>query len=204
MHYTSRGMGDSFELYEFVAYLRTRWWQVPLACVVAAAGAAVGGLLLPKHYSATASILIEPPIANDPRATTAVSPVYLESLKTYEHFANSNSLFAKAVEQFHLRSDPKESLEALKRRVLKVSKLRETKILEIKATLPDPKKAAEVTAFLARETAALSDSVGRGGDQDRIESSQTQLDAAEKALTAARDALEREDRQEPINSLKYD
>jgi uncharacterized protein involved in exopolysaccharide biosynthesis len=172
--------------------------------VIAAVGASVGGLLLPKQYSATASILIEPPIANDPRATTAVSPIYLESLKTYEHFANSNSLFARAVEQFHLRSDAKEPLEGLKRRVLKVSKLRDTKILEIKATLPDPKKAAEVTAFLARETAALSESVGRDGDQDRIESSQARLDAAEKAVAASRDVLEREDRQEPINSLKYD
>ena len=34
----------------------------------------------------------------------AVSPIYLESLKTYEHFADSDSLFQKAVEQVRLRA----------------------------------------------------------------------------------------------------
>ena len=44
-------------------------------------------LLLPKRYTATASIVIEPPGGSDVRLSTAVSPVYLESLKTYERFS---------------------------------------------------------------------------------------------------------------------
>ncbi len=197
-------MTDSFEAYELIGYLRARWWYTPLACAVAAAAALTGGILLPKKYSATASILIEPPVISDPRSAIAVSPVYLESLKTYEHFANSDSLFQKAAARFHLRADPSEPLERLKRRVLKVSKLRDTKVLEITATLPDPKQAADLAGFLAQETAALSESLGRSSDQNYIDSSQAQLDLAEKTLAAARSALLEEDRQEPVTSLKYD
>jgi len=197
-------MADSFDAYEFFAYLRARWWYVPLACAVAAAAALAGSFLLPRKYSATASILIEPPVISDPRTATAVSPIYLESLKTYEHFADSDSLFQRAAEKFQLRANPDEPLETLKSRVLKVSKLRDTKILEITATLRDPKKAAALVGFLASETAALSQSVGRGGDQDYVVIGQAQLDSSDKALLAARSALEQEDRQEPLSSLKYD
>ena len=33
----------------------------------------------------------------------AVSPIYLESLKTYEHYAESDSLFQNALDRFGLR-----------------------------------------------------------------------------------------------------
>ena len=76
-------------------------------------------LLLPKQYTATASIVIEPPGGSDARLTTAVSAMYLESLKTYELFGNSETLFARAAEKFHLRSSDSQSLESLQHRVLK-------------------------------------------------------------------------------------
>jgi uncharacterized protein involved in exopolysaccharide biosynthesis len=114
-------------------------------------------MMLPKRYTATASVVIEPPGGNDVRVGTAVSAVYLESLKTYERFAASDSLFARAVEKFHLRdSAGAQAIESLKARVLKVTKIRETKILEISATLPDPKQAQGVAAFLAMETVSMS------------------------------------------------
>ena len=94
-------------------------------------------LLLPKQYTAVATLVIEPPGA-DPRSATAVSSIYLESLKSYEAFASSDSLFAKACEKFHLldgKTGP--SLESFKRRVLRVDKLKDTNVLEISVTLPD-------------------------------------------------------------------
>jgi len=75
----------------------------------------------------------------------AVSPIYLESLKTYERFADSDSLFQKAVERFALEGQP---IESLKRSVLKVDKLRDTRALQISVTLPDPKTAQAVAQFL--------------------------------------------------------
>ena len=107
-------------------------------------------LVLPKRYTATASLVIEPPGGNDVRVATAVSSVYLESLKTYERFATSDTLFASAARQFHLQDAAgSQSIESLKRRVLKVSKIRDTKIMEISATLPEPKLAQSVAQFIA-------------------------------------------------------
>ncbi len=184
-------MADSFDAYEYFRYLRQRWWYSALACGASVTLALLGCALLTKQYSATASILIDPPPSSDVRTAVAVSPVYLESLRTYEYFAGSDSLFQRAAEQFHLTSaDPSEPIERLKKRVLKVSKLRDTKILEITATLPDPKQAAALASYLAVETAALSQSVGREGDQELIANTGQQLETEEKRLAELNQALQ--------------
>ena len=67
-----------------------------VACGVAIVAALATGLLLPKRYTATATILIDPPAGGDPRIATAVSTVYLESLKTYELLATNDQLFVRA------------------------------------------------------------------------------------------------------------
>lgn len=87
---------------QFARYVRRRWSVIAICCVAATALAGGVSLLLPSRYTATASILIEPPAGNDPRDATAVSPVYLESLKTYERFASSDSVFATALHRLGL------------------------------------------------------------------------------------------------------
>jgi capsular polysaccharide biosynthesis protein len=184
-------MPDSFDAYEYFRYLKQRWWHSALACGTAAAIALLGCALMTKQYSATASILIDPPPSSDVRTAVAVSPVYLESLRTYEYFAGSDSLFQKAAQQFHLTAaNPSEPFERLKKRVLKVTKLRDTKILEITATLPDPQQAAALASFLAAQTAALSQSVGRQGDQDLIANTEKQLQVEEKRLSELNTSLQ--------------
>src|ERR1700683_3778119 len=98
--------------------LRTRWRIVALACVISVALRPAGSLLLPKKYTAVSRIVIEPPAGSDPRASVAVSPIYLESLRTYESFAASDDLFLKAVDRFQLRQGS-ESIDRLKKSVLK-------------------------------------------------------------------------------------
>ena len=110
------------------------------ACGIAIVAALATGFLLPKRYTATATILIDPPAGGDPRIATAVSTVYLESLKTYELLATNDQLFLRAAEQFHLRDHDGSPIESLKRRVLKVDKLRDTRALQISVTLPDPQR----------------------------------------------------------------
>jgi uncharacterized protein involved in exopolysaccharide biosynthesis len=78
---------------EFLQYLWKRRVIVAAACASALAVTSVVSVFLPRRYTATASILIESPGGNDPRAAAAVSPVYLESLKTYELLASSDTLF---------------------------------------------------------------------------------------------------------------
>ena len=139
---------DSFDIFEYVAHLRTRWRIPVLAIVTAGAMAALITMLAPKKYTATVSILIEPPGVSDVRVATAVSPVYLESLKSYERFGASDSLFAEAVKRFGLQdSQGLPPLFRLKRRVLRVSKPRDTRILELSATLPNPPEGPRVVAF---------------------------------------------------------
>jgi capsule polysaccharide export protein KpsE/RkpR len=108
--------------------------------------------------------------------------MYLESLKTYEIFAASDSLFAKAAQRFHLLAEDSQSTQALKRRVLKVSKLRDTKVLQISVTLPDPKLAQSLAQYLAEETANLSRQESLEADQGSVEQAQRQAAGAQRHL----------------------
>ncbi|MGH9664029.1 MAG: Wzz/FepE/Etk N-terminal domain-containing protein, partial [Bryobacteraceae bacterium] len=117
-------MNEAFDVIEYAAYLRRRWRVPVVACGTAVAVVLAVSLLLPRRYTATATIVIEPPAGNDMRAATAVSPVYLESLRTYERFAGSDSLFQRAAERFHLQTGS-QAIESLKQRVLKVEKVRD-------------------------------------------------------------------------------
>src|SRR5690348_16899649 len=83
--------------------LRARWRLVALTCAVAASLAWIVSAILPREYTAVTRIVIEPPAGSDPRASTTVSPIYLESLRSYEVFALSDSLFLRAIEKFGLR-----------------------------------------------------------------------------------------------------
>src|SRR4051794_4830265 len=179
-------MQESFNPYDLLEFL----WQrrimligVPIAALLIAL---VVSLLLPTRYTATATIIIEPPGASDPRVATAVSPVYLESLKTYEQFASSDTLFARACEKFHLLpASGGPAIESFKRNVLKVQKLKETKILQISVTLRDPKQAQALVQFLAEQTVALSQSLSRESDRDAVQTARAQLDETASKLARA-------------------
>src|SRR5690242_18816186 len=132
-------MADGLDVFRCMSYVRQRWRLVVASCAIAVALAAGISLMLPRQYTATARIVIEPPAGPDPRAVLAISAIYLESLKTYENFATSDSLFQKAADRFQLRASASGvPIETLKQRVLKAVVPRNTRILEISATLPDP------------------------------------------------------------------
>ena len=159
-------MPESFDAYQYLLHLRSRWRIVATACGVAVALALAVSLLTKKQFVATALVLIEPPGSSDPRAATAISPVYLESLQTYEHFALSDSLFEKAVNELGIRDpDRPEPLSSLKSRILEVEIPHSTKILEISVKLPDPKRAQELASFIAHETVNLNQRVIADSDK---------------------------------------
>jgi capsule polysaccharide export protein KpsE/RkpR len=169
------------------------------------AGVAAGGvsMLLPKRYTSTASILIEPPAGTDPRTFTAISPIYLESLKTYELLATSDTLFARAVGRFKLRTaDDSQSIEALKARVLKATKPRDTKLLQISVTLEKPEVAKAMAQFLAEETVKLSSSVSRDAGREVIEEAQRQSGEMRVKLEEAQTAAAKVNREQPLESLR--
>ncbi len=181
-------MNDAFDSLEFLTFLRSyaRFAVIAIASAVVLTLAACW--IVPPRYTATATLVIEPPVANDPRAATAVTPVYLESLKTYEQFAASDSLFQKACVQFHLSDAP--CSDRFKNRVLRVTKLKDTKLLRISVTLADSLLAQKVVQFLANETVALNRTLARDGDRETLADVQTQQASAAQALQKARSEYE--------------
>jgi capsule polysaccharide export protein KpsE/RkpR len=137
-----------------------------------------------REYTATARIVIDPPAGTDIRAaTTAVSPIYFESLKTYESFASGDTLFQKAIVQSDLRALlGARPIESIKKQVLKVEIVRNTRILEISATLPDPRQAQALAQFIAESTAAEYRSLANEGDQDLIHSLEAEENRARVRL----------------------
>jgi uncharacterized protein involved in exopolysaccharide biosynthesis len=163
-------MADSFDAFRYVSYMRARWRLIAASCAIAAALALAVTLIQPREYTATARIVIEPPAGMDPRSAMAVSPIYLESLKTYEQFATSDSLFSNAVSRFDLRSlAGAKPVESIKKRVLRVETVRNTRILEIAATLPDARKAQALAQFLAESTVELNRSMVTQSGQDLLQ-----------------------------------
>jgi uncharacterized protein involved in exopolysaccharide biosynthesis len=158
-------MVESFDSYRYIRYVQSCWRQIAASAAIAVALAFGISLALPARYTATARIVIQPPAGSDVRTAMAVSPIYLESLKTYEEFADGDSLFQKAAQQFQLSGGP---IESLKRRVLRVQIVRNTRIMEISATLADPRKAQALAKFLADATVDLNRASSSESDQELL------------------------------------
>ena len=194
---------DALDLFPFARFAVSRWRVLAVSCGLCIALTAAVGLLLPKKYTATVTLVIEPPAGNDPRGSTAVSPVYLESLKTYEHFANSDSLFEQALQELNLRSDyAGVPVESLKNRILDVTKPRETKILRVSATLGDPQKAQKLAQYIGERTVAMNRSLDESSIRESISEGHLVI---ENALARQKNAVKARDeylQQEPIAGME--
>jgi uncharacterized protein involved in exopolysaccharide biosynthesis len=185
-------MPNRLDAWEFALYARSRWKSVLACCVAAASLAAAASLLLPKRYTAIASIMVEPPAGMDPRAATTLSPVYLESLRTYERLVSSDTLFRQALDDLHIRARySNRSIESLKRSVLQVSKPANTRIIEIAVTLDDPKGAQALAQYIAEHTAALNHALGERSAAETMQQARTLFEVAQARLRRAQDASDR-------------
>ena len=170
-------MPENFEMFRYLDHLRGRWRVIAVACGVAAVVAFIAAVLTPNRYTSTARILIEPPAGSDPRGAMAVSPIYLDSLKSYELVASGDRLFLDAIDHFKLPSSG--SVERLKRSVLKVVIPRNTKVLEISATLHDPAQAQALAVYIAEQTVKLARDVTADTERELLADAQKQLDDAQ-------------------------
>lgn len=193
---------QSFNAFEYIDYVRLRWRVIAISLAAAAMLAGSISLLLPKRHTATASIVIEPPGGSDARLTTAVSAMYLESLKTYELFGNSPTLFSQADAKFHLRSSEGQSLESLQHRVLKVSKVRDTKVLQVSATLDNPKLAQALAQYIAEETVNMSRSESLASDRDFTNLAENQAAEAQRRVDELQKSWNAMVVNEPVESLQ--
>ena len=143
-------MADSFDIIDYLIYLRRRAGIIVAAIVVAGLAAAGISAALPAKYEARVSLLIDPRAAADSGELPLMSPAYLDSLDTYSHFALSDELFERAAEELQLNK----LASAEPRDVLRVS--RAARILEIRAELDDPDDAIRLARYVAGQTVALS------------------------------------------------
>jgi uncharacterized protein involved in exopolysaccharide biosynthesis len=196
-------LADSFDAFRYISYLRARWRWIAAGCIAALILAGVASAMMPRLYTATARILIDLPAGTDLRSPVAISPIYLESLHTYESFASSDSLFLKTIDKFGLRPAAGGApIESLKRRTLKITILHNTRIMEVSATLADPGKAQQVAQFVAESTVDLNRSLAAAGDQDLIHSAEQQAADIRSRLDATEAAWSSLLAREPIEELK--
>lgn len=191
-------MTDPFDGRLYLEHLRTRW-RLPLVVLATALAIAFGiNHLLPAKYTATVKLVIEPPAGGDPRAATVLSPIYLESLRSYEYFASSDELFARAAARFKLRADGgSHPIESVKREVLRVSIPRNTRVLEIAATFPNPIKAHDLALFIAEETVNLNRNTDRARDDELTTAAKSELASLARRLKAVESAYHAERRRNP-------
>jgi uncharacterized protein involved in exopolysaccharide biosynthesis len=175
----------SIDGFQYVDYLVKRWRVAAVACGMALVLATGISLLLPKRYTSTVRVVIEPPAGADVRSLVAVSPVYMESLKSFLEIASSDQLFFDAAQRFGLTNT---SLETLKRSVIKIEIPRDTNILEINSSDHDPVKAHELVDYFAGKLVALNDQVNIEGDEKLVASAEEQLAAARARLDEATSA----------------
>ncbi len=194
-------MSGSFDGYQYLDYLRSRWRFAAVACGVALALSLGVSLLRTKKYSAAARLVMEPAAGTDLRA----NPIYMESLRTFLLFASSDRLFLDAADRFGLRDPRKpQPLAQLKRSVLAVDIPRDTNVLEITASLPDPRKAHALADYLAERVVELNAAAVRQDDQERIAAAERQLADARTRLDQAESAWSRVVTTEPIEDLTED
>jgi capsular polysaccharide biosynthesis protein len=194
-----------FDAVEFLRYLRSRRRFVLICCCSAVLLALLVSVFLPRRYTATASILIGAPAGIDPRGATSVSPVYLESLKTFEHLASSDSLFLHALEHVGVRQKyAGRTVESLKRSVLQVNKPVSTRVIQISATLEDPAKAQALAQYIAEQTVALSRSIDSQFSGDVAKEAEVVFEKSGARLRAAEAASERAAKSVSTNALMAD
>jgi uncharacterized protein involved in exopolysaccharide biosynthesis len=175
----------SFDGFQYIDHLVRRRRLAAVACGAALILAVGISLVLPKRYTSTVRVVIEPPSGADVRSLVVVSPVYMESLKSFLEIASSDQLFFDAAQRFGLTNT---SLETLKRSVIKIEIPRDTNILEIAASDHDPVKAHELASYFARKVVALNDQVNSEGDEKLVASAEAQLAGARGRLDEATSA----------------
>ena len=165
-------------------------WRFLLTVIACAAAIACGvSEILPRRYTSTATIVIDPPATGDIRVSAAVNPAYLDSLRMFENFFTSDTLFLQAARRFHLDIRDRD-IDKVRERILHVSQQHETRILEVSVTLPDPVTASEMLRFITDQSIAGSHQQAVTADLDSMSALNAALDHARNELARARAAWE--------------
>jgi uncharacterized protein involved in exopolysaccharide biosynthesis len=190
----------------WLALKSSRKWI--LACALTAAlGAGVFSSLQPKIFGAKTLLLVSESKITEPDAKFP-NFVYYELLKTYETLIFNDSLIQKTIENFGLQKAPyKLNVETL-RPMLKVSLLKNTRLLEMRVEFPDARLAADIANFFARQAVNLNEEMNATDRQRAVlffqremEQGRHNLESANNRLTEFNKTSGIEKRRESIRSL---
>ena len=139
-----------------------------LACTLtAAAGAGLISSLQPRIFGAKTLLLVSESRITEPD-TKVSNFVYYELLKTYETLVANDFLIQKIMENFGLQKAPHQlSVETLKR-MLQVSLVKNTRLLEVSVEFPDARMAADIANFFARQAVDLNEEMN-AKDRQKVE-----------------------------------
>ena len=194
MHGTHQPESNDFDVIELVDYLRDKGNVFLVSCGVAVTLAVTVSLAMPKSYTAKATVVIDAPTGSDPRAILMLSSVYLESLRTYESFASGDTLFQQAIARV--------GVDGSKANILKVSMPANTTVLEIRATLRDPRKAQALAQYIAEQTVARGNSSDGKTAEETIAGLRSKSQEAQERLKQAQHARDAGIVSTPIAALE--
>ncbi|PYV40801.1 MAG: hypothetical protein DMG06_19150 [Acidobacteria bacterium] len=158
---------------------RKRKNLILLSAATAAVGAFVLSFLLPKTFSATATLFIPEPRMAD-TDNRMLDFIYYDLLRSWQTSVNNNYLIQKTIENFGLQNAPYGlSVDKFKRQqVLQVELLKSTRLLKVNGEFPDARLAADIANFFAASIISLSEEVAAKDTQATRLLIKDQLDRA--------------------------
>ncbi len=184
-------MRGPFNMLEYINRILSRWRRILVVVAAAALVAFLLSLFLPKKYDATVTLVIQPASGGGMFPATA-SPVYLEYLRTYEQVVQADALLSRLIRELRLDQPPYGyTVESFRASVLKVTLVRHTKLLMIRARFADPEKAHAIARTLAKMAAQANSELNLSESARYSQQVQQELADAGTRLASAQAALEK-------------
>lgn len=184
-------MPSPFDLNSYLRALAARWKSIVAVTLGAAAIAFAVSMVLPSTYEATVLMTIQPGIAGASNPA-AMSPAYLDSLRSYEQWLQSDGLVSQLLQSQKIEDY---SVESFRRSALRVNLGKGTRTLTVSVRMTDPKRAHEAAVKLAEMAVAANNGVARAETEQARAAADREVEEARKPLLAAQDALEQFNRE---------
>lgn len=184
-----------------IRYVGARWRFLVMVIAVSACLAFIVSELLPRKYTATTTVIIDPPATTDIHAGAALNPAYLDSLRTYEHFFTSDQLFDNAARRFHLDLAG-QNVATIREQVLKVKQQHETRILEISATMRDPAAAYQLARYITEQSIEANREHAEAADRDSMKNLLAELETTRAQLTRAQAEWQRASKDDTPDAIQ--
>jgi uncharacterized protein involved in exopolysaccharide biosynthesis len=192
-----------YTFWDLWTIFRKRKNLILLCTATAALGAFVFSFVLPKTFSATATLLISESRVAD-ADTRMFSFVYYDLLRSYETFATNDYLIQKSIENFGLQNPPyKLSVDKFKRqRFLQIQLPKNTRLLNVSVEFPDARLAADIANFFAVNIISLDEEANAKDTQTTRLLIKKQLDRAAEELESSRQTLMEFSRNSKLEELR--